>query len=142
MMISTRGRYALRVMTDLAEHPDAGYIPLRQIAQRQDISEKYLESILKALVHGGLLEGVRGKGGGYRLTRPAEQVTVGNILRLTEDSLAPVACLDAGAAPCPRAAACRTLPMWKRLDSLINDFFYGVTRADLIAPAGGGADII
>lgn len=142
MMISTRGRYALRVMTDLAEHPDAGYIPLRQIAQRQDISEKYLESILKALVHGGLLEGVRGKGGGYRLTRPAEQVTVGNILRLTEDSLAPVACLDAGAAPCPRAAACRTLPMWKRLDTLINDFFDGVTLADLIAPAVGGDYII
>ncbi len=142
MMISTRGRYALRVMTDLAEHPDAGYIPLRQIAQRQDISEKYLESILKALVHGGLLEGVRGKGGGYRLTRPAEQVTVGNILRLTEDSLAPVACLDAGAAPCPRAAACRTLPMWKRLDTLINNFFDGVTLADLIAPAVGGDYII
>lgn len=142
MMISTRGRYALRVMTDLAEHPDAGYIPLRQIAQRQDISEKYLESILKALVHGGLLEGVRGKGGGYRLTRPAEQVTVGNILRLTEDSLAPVACLDAGAPPCPRAAACRTLPMWKRLDTLINDFFDGVTLADLIAPAVGGDYII
>ena len=142
MMISTRGRYALRVMTDLAEHPDAGYIPLRQIAQRQDISEKYLESILKALVHGGLLEGVRGKGGGYRLTRPAEQVTVGNILRLTEDSLAPVACLDAGAAPCPRAAACRTLPMWKRLDTLINDFFDGVALADLIAPAVGGDYII
>ena len=142
MMISTRGRYALRVMTDLAEHPDAGYIPLRQIAQRQDISEKYLESILKALVHGGLLEGVRGKGGGYRLTRPAEQVTVGNILRLTEDSLAPVACLDAGAAPCPRAAACRTRPMWKRLDTLINDFFDGVTLADLIAPAVGGDYII
>ena len=137
MMISTRGRYALRVMTDLAEHPDAGYIPLRQIAQRQDISEKYLESILKALVHGGLLEGVRGKGGGYRLTRPAEQVTVGNILRLTEDSLAPVACLDAGAAPCPRAAACRT-----RLDTLINDFFDGVALADLIAPAVGGDYII
>ena len=132
----------MRVMTDLAEHPDAGYIPLRQIAQRQDISEKYLESILKALVHGGLLEGVRGKGGGYRLTRPAEQVTVGNILRLTEDSLAPVACLDAGAAPCPRAAACRTLPMWKRLDTLINDFFDGVTLADLIAPAVGGDYII
>ncbi len=142
MMISTRGRYALRVMTDLAEHPDAGYIPLRQIAQRQDISEKYLESILKALVHGGLLEGVRGKGGGYRLTRPAEQVTVGNILRLTEDSLAPVACLDVGAAPCPRAAACRTLPMWKRLDTLINNFFDGVTLADLIAPAVGGDYII
>ena len=142
MMISTRGRYALRVMTDLAEHPDAGYIPLRQIAQRQDISEKYLESILKALVHGGLLEGVRGKGGGYRLTRPAEQVTVGNILRLTEDSLAPVACLDASAPPCPRAAACRTLPMWKRLDTLINNFFDGVTLADLIAPAVGGDYII
>ena len=93
-------------------------------------------------MHGGLLEGVRGKGGGYRLTRPAEQVTVGNILRLTEDSLAPVACLDAGAAPCPRAAACRTLPMWKRLDTLINNFFDGVTLADLIAPAVGGDYII
>lgn len=130
MMISTRGRYALRVMTDLAEHPDAGYIPLRQIAQRQDISEKYLESILKALVHGGLLEGVRGKGGGYRLSRPAKEYTAFEILSLTEGTLAPVTCLERGQ-QCENAVNCRTLPLWQGLDQVIAAYLCSYTLADL-----------
>ena len=96
MMISTKGRYALRLMVDLAEHQQENYIPLKEIAQRQELSEKYLESIIKLLVRDHLLEGVRGKGGGYRLTRPPECYTVGSILRLTEGSLSPVACLGQG----------------------------------------------
>ncbi len=131
MMVSTRGRYALRVMIDLAEHRNGGYLPLKEIARRQEISEKYLESILKLLVRGRMLTGLRGKGGGYRLTRAPEEYTVGSILRLTEEHLAPVACLEPDAPPCPRAARCRTVGMWKRLDSLVNGFFDGVTLADL-----------
>ena len=97
MMISTKGRYALRVLIDLAEHQTDGYIPLKTIAERQGISEKYLEIVLKSLVKARVLTGVRGKGGGYRLTKPPEQYTVGEILRLTEESLAPVSCLEEGA---------------------------------------------
>lgn len=134
MMISTRGRYALRVMVDMAQHGQNGYLPLKEIADRQEISEKYLESILIILVRHGLLTGVRGKGGGYRLTRKPEEYTVGDILRLTEGSLAPVACLEEGAVPCPRREKCATLPMWKRLDDLISRFFDGVTLADLMTP--------
>ena len=111
MLISTKGRYSLRVMIDLAEHQADGYIPLRTIAERQDVSEKYLESIVKLLVKTNFLTGLRGKGGGYQLTRTPEQYTIGSILRLTEDSLAPVACLEPGAASCPRAAQCRTLSL-------------------------------
>lgn len=132
MLISTKGRYALRVMADLAEHPTAGYVPLKEIAGRQDISEKYLEAIIKLLVKAGLLSGVRGKGGGYRLTRPPEQYTVGEILRLTEESLAPVTCLGADASPCARAASCRTLPLWQGLDRVIGEYLDGVTLADLL----------
>ena len=110
MIISTKGRYALRVMIDLAEHQTDRYIPLKEIAQRQEISEKYLESILKSLVQQKFLTGLRGKGGGYRLTRAPELYTVGSILRLTEGSLAPVACLEDGAVQCARSASCRTLP--------------------------------
>lgn len=131
MLISTRGRYALRVMIDLAEHQGEGYIPLKEIARRQEISEKYLENIIKLLVKGGLLSGVRGKGGGYRLTRPPERYTVYAILRLTEDSLAPVACLDEDAAPCPRSAQCHTLSLWQGLDGVIRDYLTGVTLAGL-----------
>lgn len=132
MLISTKGRYALRVMTDLAEHPTEGYIPLKEIAQRQEISEKYLEIIIKILVKAKLLTGVRGKGGGYKLTRSPEQYTVGDILRLTEESLAPVACLEADASPCGRAAFCRTLPLWQGLDRVISEYLDGVTLADLL----------
>lgn len=131
MLISTKGRYALRVMVDLAEHPREGYIPLKEIAQRQEISEKYLEAIIKILVRAKLLSGVRGKGGGYQLTRPPEQYTVGEILRLTEESLAPVACLEEDADRCPRAAACRTLPLWQGLDKAISGYLDSVTIAEL-----------
>ncbi|MGN1009183.1 MAG: RrF2 family transcriptional regulator [Butyricicoccus sp.] len=142
MMISTRGRYALRVMIDLAEHQSEGYIPLKEIAEREEISEKYLESILKALVKGGILVGLRGKGGGYRLNQPPEQCTVGSILRLTEGSLAPVACLEKKPVQCERAGECRTLPMWQKLDTLINEFFDGITVADLARPDEAGNDFV
>ncbi len=133
MMVSTKGRYALRVMIDLAEHNTGEYIPLSGIAQRQDISAKYLESIISVLSREGFVHGLRGKGGGYKLTRQPENYTVGSILKLTEGTLAPVACLDDGALPCERAAECRTLPMWQQLDKLIDDFFEGITLAQLCA---------
>ncbi len=132
-MISTRGRYALRVMIDLTQQKTGGYIPLKEIAARQEISEKYLESILKLLVKGKILTGLRGKGGGYRLTRAPEEYTVADILELTEETLAPVACLSEDAEPCPRASDCRTLDMWKGLDKLVRDYFAGITLADLAA---------
>ena len=132
MLISTKGRYALRVMIDLAEHQNAGYIPLMEVAQRQGISEKYLESIIKLLVKANLLNGVRGKGGGYRLTKSPDNYTVGSILRLTEDSLAPVSCLEPGAPPCGQSSECRTLAMWQGLDKIINDYLDKITVADLI----------
>lgn len=142
MMISTKGRYALRLMVDMAEHQTEGYLPLKDVAQRQEISEKYLESIVKVLVRGKLLTGLRGKGGGYRLTRPPEQYTVGSILRLTEGTLAPVACLEQEPVACPRMAGCRTLPMWRKLNTLIQDFFDGVTLADLMASEQSGGDYV
>ena len=132
MLISTKGRYSLRVMIDLAEQKSDRYIPLKEIAARQEISEKYLESIIKLLVKGKFLTGLRGKGGGYKLTKSPEQYTVGSILRLTEESLAPVACLEADAPSCPRTCDCRTLSLWKGLDRVINDYLDNVTVADLI----------
>lgn len=134
MMVSTRGRYALRVMIDLAEHADGDYIPMKQIAQRQSISLKYLEKILPSLAKNGLIEGVHGKGGGYRLKRDPKECRVGEILRLTEGELAPVACLSCQAEPCLRTADCRTRPMWDKLNSLINGYLDGVTVADLMKP--------
>lgn len=131
-MISTKGRYALRVMIDLAEQQKDKYIPLKDIAGRQGISDKYLESILKALVTKKLLQGLRGKGGGYRLTRRPEEYTVGEILELTEGTLASVACLKSDAEPCGRQNACRTLEMWKKFDAMVHDYFYGITLADLM----------
>jgi len=142
MMISTRGRYALRVMVDLAEHHGGGFLPLKDVAQRQEISEKYLESIIKVLVRSGLLEGVRGKGGGYRLTRQPEQYTVGEILRLMEGSLSPVACLEQEPMQCPRAAQCRTLPMWKGLYQIVNEYFDGITLSDLMDNGTDGDDYV
>ncbi|MCI7743973.1 Rrf2 family transcriptional regulator [bacterium] len=142
MMVSTKGRYALRVMIDLAEHQAEGYIPLKEIAARQEISEKYLESILKALVQKHFLEGLRGKGGGYKLTRPPEQYTVGSILRLTEGSLATVACLEEGAPACPRMAECRTYPLWSKLDRMVAEYLYGVTVADLMAKPEQGNEYV
>ena len=142
MLISTKGRYALRVMIDLAEHQSQGYIPLKEIAQRQGISEKYMESIVKLLVKARLLSGVRGKGGGYKLTHPPEWYTVENILRLTEDSLAPVSCLEEGAEPCARAVECRTLGLWQGLDRMIRDYLKGVTLADLMRRDADGGDYV
>lgn len=132
MLISTKGRYALRVMVDMAEHPSDGYLPLKAIAQRQEISEKYLESIIKLLVRAGLLTGLRGKGGGYKLTRAPQDYAVGDILRVTEESLAPVACLEPGAPSCPRREGCRTLPLWQELDRRISGYLSQVTLADLM----------
>mgnify|MGYP003595041475 CR=1 FL=1 len=142
MLVSTKGRYALRVMIDLAEHSSGGYIPLRDVAERQEISEKYLESIVVLLSKAGLLEGLRGKGGGYKLTKRPEQYTAGSILKLTEGTMAPVACLEDRANSCPRASECRTLPMWEKLNSQLEQFFEGVTIADLMKNDAGGDFVI
>ena len=131
-MISTRGRYAVRVMMDLAENEGNGTIPLKDIAARQGISKKYLESIVKDLVSGGLINGVSGKGGGYSLCRPASEYSIGEILDLTEGSLTTVACLAEGAEECPRASECRTLPMWAEYDKLTHDFFHSKRLVDLL----------
>lgn len=142
MIVSTKGRYALRVMIDLAEHQAERYVPLKEVAARQDISEKYLENILKVLVQNGFLEGLRGKGGGYRLTRSPDQYTVAEILLLTEGSLAPVSCLTPEAPACERMANCRTYTMWKGLNDLIADYFGKITLADLAAPEQAGNDYV
>ena len=122
-------------MVDLAEHQDEGFVPLKEIAQRQEISEKYLEAVLKVLVRERILVGLRGKGGGYKLGKPPEKYKVGTILRLTEGELAPVACLESHALPCSRAAQCRTLPMWEKFDQVVTEFFDGYTIADLMRSA-------
>ena len=132
MLISTKGRYALRVMLELSQHEAGEYVPLPLIAERQEISEKYLELIVSSLVKANLIDGMRGKGGGYRLCRPISDYSVGEILRVTEKSLAPVACLEHGSKPCPRAAQCRTLPLWERLDDVINNYLDSVKLSDLL----------
>lgn len=131
-MISTKGRYALRVMIDLAQQKTDGFIPLDEIASRQGISKKYLEIILKTLVQEKLLKGLRGKGGGYRLTRRPEEYTVGEILELTEGTLATVACLQSGSEPCERKDMCNTLPMWTRFDNMVHDFFFNITLDEFL----------
>ena len=131
-MISTKARYALRVMIDLAEHQDAGYIPLKDIAARQEISEKYLEIIIKILVKGKMLKGLRGKGGGYILTREPSEYIVGDIIELTEGPLAPVACLQPDAEVCNRKDICVTLPLWEKYYTLVHDFFFHITLEDVI----------
>lgn len=132
MMISTRGRYALRVMLDLAENSDGAYVAMKEVAERQQVSLKYLERILPLLVEQKLVEGIRGKGGGYRLTREPDEYPLGEILRATEGDLAPVACLEKGSKPCPRTKGCKTLPMWKELDELICNYLDNKTLADLL----------
>lgn len=132
MKISTKGRYALRVMIDLAEQERQEYIPLKEIAARQNISQKYMEGIMTILSKNKYIEGVQGKGGGYRLNREPEEYKVGDILRLLEGTLAPVACLECGSVPCERASECRTLPMWKELDELISQYLDHITIADLM----------
>ncbi|MCR4907031.1 MAG: Rrf2 family transcriptional regulator [Clostridiales bacterium] len=129
MMISTRGRYALKMMIDLAEHGDGQYIPLKEIAERQNCSEKYLESIIAVLSKDGLLEGLRGKGGGYRLTKAPGDYSVGEILRLVEGPLSPVTCLEV---PCDQSATCPTLPMWEKLGGMINDFLDSISIAEFV----------
>lgn len=132
MMISTKGRYALRVMIDLAEHCNGEYIPMKDVVKRQQVSQKYVERIMTMLSKANFVEAVHGKGGGYRLNRSPDEYIVGDILRLTEGSLAPVTCLDCDAEECERADQCRTLPMWKELNNRITDFFDGITIADLM----------
>ena len=132
MLVSTKGRYALRVMVELACHSREEYVPLRTIARQQGISEKYLESILTVLSKAGVIDGLRGKGGGYRLNREPKDYSVGEILRLAEGTLAPVSCLDCKPNKCERAASCRTLPMWEKLNTLISNYLYSVSLADLI----------
>ena len=130
-MISTKGRYALRVMIDLAEHEHDSCIPLKEIAARQEISKKYLEIIVKDMVKGRLITGTSGKGGGYKLCRAPEEYTVGEILELMEGTLASVACLSDGAEECPRKSTCKTLPLWTEYDKLVHDFFYGKKLSDI-----------
>lgn len=132
MIISTRGRYALRVMIDLAENGDGEYIAMKKIAERQGISLKYLERILPVLTQNNIVEGIQGKGGGYRLTRSPEEYKIGEILRLTEGDLAPVSCLECGAEPCEKRDECRTLPMWTKLHDMICGYLDGITLADLM----------
>ena len=132
MIISTRGRYALRVMLDLAENGNGAYIAMKKIAERQGISLKYLEQILPVLTQNNIIEGVSGKGGGYRLTRKPEEYNVGEILRLTEGNLAPVACLQCNAEKCDRADNCPTLPMWTEFHHMVNEYFDSITLSSLI----------
>lgn len=132
MMISTRGRYALRVMLDLAEHTEESWTPMKEVAARQGLSLKYLERILPALSKNDLIEGIQGKGGGYRLTRSPENYTVGEILRLTEGDLAPVTCLKCGAEDCGRRDYCKTLTMWSEFFALTNKYFDSITLAHLL----------
>lgn len=142
MLISTKGRYALRVMIDLAEHQSEEFISLKEIAQRQEISEKYLESIIRILVKAKVVESLRGKGGGYRLRKAPEQYTVDSILRLTEESLAPVTCLESNAEACSRSGGCRTLALWQGLDKVIRKYLESVTIADLVEQGTAGDDYV
>ncbi len=132
MIVSTKGRYALRVMIDLAEKNNQERVPLKEIAERQGISQKYIEAIMTILSKHGFVDAVHGKGGGYRLNKKPEEYRVGDILRLTEGSLSPVACLEAGAEECPRKAECRTLPVWTKLDELVKGYLDSVRLSDLM----------
>ena len=131
-MISTKGRYALRVMIDLAKNENGQPMPLKDIAERQGISKKYLEISVKDLVDGKLVKGASGKGGGYVLLRKPEEYSVGEIVELMEGTLAPVACLQKDAEECPRYASCATLPLWQELDQLVHDFLYQKKLTDLL----------
>ncbi len=132
MIVSTRGRYALRVLIDLAEQDSSSFVPLRDIANRQNISQKYIESIMTMLSKNGLIMGVHGKGGGYKLIKSPSEYRVNEILEITEGSLAPVACLECGAKPCERVKNCRTIDMWKDLDNKVSGYLSSITIADLM----------
>lgn len=138
MLISTKGRYALRVMIELAEHKDDKYVPLKVIAEKQGISIKYLENIIPVLSKAGIIDGLKGKGGGYRLNRAPEEYSVGDILRLTEGTLVPVACLDCKPNRCEKAVSCRTLPMWEGLEAVITNYLDNYSIADLIDTSNKG----
>lgn len=131
LLVSTKGRYALRVMLDMAEQGEGAVVPLKDIANRQELSLKYLEAIMPNLKESGLVTGVAGKGGGYKLSKPANQYTVGEILKVSEDQLAPVACLNEGFV-CAKADTCKTLPMWRKLDGIISDYLDTVRLTDLL----------
>ncbi|MBP3672265.1 MAG: Rrf2 family transcriptional regulator [Oscillospiraceae bacterium] len=139
MLISTRGRYALQILIDIAEHQSDGYIPLKDVAERRNISEKYMEAIVKLLVKDGILESLRGKGGGYRLNGSPDRFTTGRVLRLTEESLAPVSCL---ATNCAKMSECRTINFWKGLDDVITNYLESFTIADLMQQGEPGNDYI
>ncbi len=142
MMVSTKGRYALRVMVDLAERDNAAYIPLKEIAARQEISHKYLENIMRALSKAGFVDAAQGKGGGYRLNRDPSGYTVAAVLAVTEGTLSPVACLEKTDNACARAADCKTLPLWTELNRVINRYLESVTIADLANNASAGDYVI
>ena len=135
MIVSTKGRYALRVMLCFAQRGSEDYVPLKEIAEAEGISQKYLESIMTILSKAGFVDAVHGKGGGYRLNRKPEEYTVGSILKLTEGSLAAVSCTTQGPAACSRSTCCQTLPMWEKLEKMIDEFFEGITLADLLEEA-------
>ena len=132
MRVSTKGRYAIRVIIDMAENGETEFHPLHNLAERQGLSEKYLEAILGTLVKNNVLEGARGKGGGYKLAKPATELTVWEILNVIETSMGPVECVDNGKNGCDRADICPTLPMWKDLAKIIKDYFSGITISQLV----------
>lgn len=136
MMISTRGRYALRMMIDLAEHESDGFVTLKDIAERQDISKKYLEQIIPVLNRSGLLQTSRGFGGGYKLLKSPKEYTVGEILRATEGNMAPVSCLEGEVNPCPRCTECATLPIWAGLQKVVDTYLDGIRLSDFIENEG------
>ena len=131
MIVSTRGRYALRVLLDLCSGDPDAFVPMKEIAKREGISVKYMEEIMPVLVKNGLVEAVHGKGGGYRLGVKPSECRVGDVLRLTEGDLAPVACLSCGAEPCKRYADCKTIGMWSEFNRITNEYFDGITLSDL-----------
>lgn len=131
MLISSKGRYAIRIILDLAEHSNGEYIPLKDIAARQGISQKYMESIMSLLSKNNFVEAVHGKGGGYRLNKPANEYKIGDILRLTEGTLAPVSCLQEGAEPCARLDSCRTISIWTGLNEVISNYLDNISIADI-----------
>lgn len=132
MIVSTKGRYALRVMVGLAMKGNGEFVPLKEIAEEEGISQKYLESIMTSLSKAGFVTAVHGKGGGYKLSRKPGEYTVGSILKLTEGSLAAVSCTTHGPAACSRSTCCQTKPMWDRLDAMIDQFFENITIEDLL----------
>lgn len=132
MLISSKGRYALRIMLELAEHYGDDFIPMKDMAQRQGISKGYIAQIMPILSKNGLVDSIHGKGGGYRLARSPRECTVGEILHLTEESLAPVACLQCDAAPCERAAHCKTLPVWRKMEAITNAYIDSLTLQDIL----------